>query len=275
MAQRIKFRLNAAKVGVSMALAALAGGVVEKLRSEPSDVHLTPASAPGNFIKLGGLPQKIRTDFQKIEQKVIKLEDKWIKLDSALGQLDQKVITQQAKVHFLFTAVSKMKAAEEVLSEDLSKLGSQVDKVLSAGYLTSAAAKNKFIQGRGGVITAATPALVDGSVRQLLKSPDGSLVVSVLVNSDGYLSVRIDNTTGALLPAVQILDNGAPISMDLQPGDKNVIQLGGPGSTHHLQLQTWGDGTSNAAQTLVLSSEPSPSSRNESQVVAQMLIGLL
>lgn len=266
MAQKIKFRLTAAKVGASVALLALVGGVADRLRSGPSEARLTSASAQRNA--LGTLPQKIRQDVVQLEQKVNNL-------DSTLSALQQKVSTQKAKIHDLTFTVAKVKVAEATLGDDVGKLSAKVVSLLSKGFLTAAAAKNEFIQGRGGVVSAATRALADGSVRKLLTSPDGSLIVSLVVNGDGLLSVQIDNTTGLLVPAVMTFDNGAPAALNLVPGNKNFIRLGGPSAAHHLQLQTWGDGTSQTAQTLVLSSEPSPSNSNESQVVAQMLIGLL
>ena len=73
---------------------------------------------------------------------------------------------------------------------------------------------------------------------------------------------------------MQTTDNGTPQPLNLTPGN-NVIRLTMPLSAHHLQLQTFGDGSSQAATTLVLSSEAAPSNPGEPQVVAQMLIGLL
>ena len=57
----------------------------------------------------------------------------------------------------------------------------------AAEYLKITAAKNEFIQGRGGVVSAATRALADGSVTQLLKSPDGGLVVSLKTDRERHL----------------------------------------------------------------------------------------
>jgi hypothetical protein len=271
MAHRIRFRLTAAKVGVSMALAALVGGVVEKLNSGRDALQVTRASAPGNFLKLGGLPQKIRTDFSKVEQKMIKIEaklsklnQKWGDLSSTLASTEQKLIKDYYTGQKIDTTFLKIHTAD-------AKFLKITDA--AAKFLKITDAKNEFIQGRGGVVSAATRPLADGSVTQLLKSPDGGLVVSLKTSSD-QIMVNIDNTTGALLPAVQTQDANAPVSFNLRPGE-NVIQLVGTTTPHHLQLQTFGDGSSQAAMTLVLSSERAPSNSKEAQVVAQMLIGLL
>jgi hypothetical protein len=261
VAQQIKFRLTAAKVGVSMALVALVGGVVEKLRPAPSQLQVTRASAPGRFLKAQASPQKIQSELQKVDQKIVSLDSKWLKLTSALKSTDQKMIK-------LWDTAQKTFLKLDQANSEFLKIGSAA-KV----YLKQSTAKNEFVQGRGGVASAAIAAVPAGKTTPLLKSPDGSLVVSLTTSPDN-VQVHIDNTTGELLPAVQILDNAIPTTQNLQPGP-NVITLDGPTAAHHLQLQTFGDGSSNAALTLVLSSEASSSNPNEPQVVAQMLIGLL
>lgn len=268
MAEKVKFRLTAAKVGVSAALLALIGGVVETFRPGRPEVHITPASAPGKFLKLGGISGNVRTA-------LIKLEDKWIKLDTTVLNVVDKLAADYLKINKANTEFLKIqKATSEFLK--IQKADSEFLKIQKADaeFLKVQAARNEFVQGRGGVVSAATPALADGSVTKLLTSPDGSLVVTLTTNSD-MIEIQIDNTTGLLLPAVQEVDDQGPVTMDLQPGPNNFIRLVGPLNAHHVQLQTFGDGSSNTAQTLVLSSEQSPANQSEPQVVAQMLIGLL
>lgn len=283
MAEKIKFRLTAAKVSVSVALLALVGGVVEKFRSGPSEVHITPASSP-NFLKLGGISGNVKTA-------LIKLEHKWISLDTALSDVVHKMTVDYQKVHkaniqFTYkiqkldaqlqkvqqldtTFLKTDKASAEYLR--IQKADAEFLKIQKADaeFLKIQAARNEFIQGRGGVVTAST-LLVDGSVRTLLTSPDGSLVIQVK-NQDRTLSVLIDNTTGALIPAVQTLD-GATVSADLAPGQNKPITVGDATVAHSLQLQTFGDG-SKQAMTLVLSIDAF--NGNASPVVGQMLIGNL
>jgi hypothetical protein len=270
MAEHIKFRLTAAKVGVSAALLALIGGVVERIRSGPSEVRITPASAPGHFLKLGGIQGDVK-------HALIKLEDKWIKLDTALTNVVAKLHADYLKIDKANSEFLKInKANAEYLKINTANANFLKIRSANSEFLKIRTAQNEFVQGRGGVVSAAVqiPTTMKGSA-PLLKSPDGSLIVSISGNSD-QLVVQIDNTTGALLPAVLTADGGAPASMDLKPG-MNTIMLRptGQNPAHHLQLQTFGDGSVRSATTLVLSTEPSPSNQNVNLVVAQMLIGLL
>lgn len=275
MAEHIKFRLTAAKVGVSAALLALIGGVVDRVRSTPNEVRITPASAPGQFLKLQGISGNVKTA-------LIKLEDKWIKLDTALTGVVHKLSTEYLKIDKATAEFLKINKANAQFLK-INKANAQflkIDKAdgeflkiekANAEFLKLRTAQNEFVQGRGGVVSASTRVLADGSVSQLLKSPDGSLIVSITGNSDG-LTVSIDNTTGALLPAVQTTDNNPPGTLNLKPGT-TMLNLIGPSAAHHVQLQTFGDGSVRSATTLVLSTEPS--GQRQSMVVAQMLIGLL
>jgi hypothetical protein len=294
MAEKIKFRLTAAKVSVSVALLALAGGALERFRSGPSEVHITPASSP-NFLKLGGITGNVKTA-------LIKLEDKWIKLDTALAGVVHKMATEYLKIDKANTEFLKVqKAYATFLKTDkanaeflkiqkanaeflkIQKANAEFLKIQKANaeFLKIQAAQNEFIQGQGGVVSAATPVTADGSVTKLFSSPDGSLTVSLLGSSPGadFLTVRIDNNTGALLPAVLTADGlpgsnqGSPqtVSQDLKQGE-NLIQLIGFSSPHQLRLQTFGDGSSNTAITLTLSTE---GTGNTIHAVGQMLLGNL
>src|SRR5207248_29892 len=82
MADYIRFRLTAAKVGVSMALLALIAGVAEKARPGPSHVNATRASSSNLFLKLGGLSQALKIDFLKVEKKIVKLDQLAIKIEN-------------------------------------------------------------------------------------------------------------------------------------------------------------------------------------------------
>jgi hypothetical protein len=268
MAEHIKFRLTAAKFGVSAALLALIGGVVERIRSGPSEVRITPASAPGHFLKLGGIPGDVK-------HALIKLEDKWIKLDTALTKVVHKLSTDYLKIDKANTEFLKInKANAEYLK--IHKAEAEFLKIRSADaqFLKIRSAQNEFVQGRGGVVSSAAQLSTTAKTpTQLLKSPDGSLAVAVIANSDQVV-VQIDNTTGALLPAVLTTDGDRPASQNLKPGVTEITLVPSNGA-HHLQLQTFGDGSVRSAVTLVLSTEASPSNQNESMVVGQMLIGLL
>jgi hypothetical protein len=287
MAEKIKFRLTAAKVGVSVALLALIGGVVERFRAGPAEVHITPASSPGQFLKLGGITGNVKTA-------LIKLEDKWIKLDTALTDVVHKLSTDYLKIDKADAEFLKIdKAASEFLTIKSSGEFLKIDKASTeymkivtadakflalqkadAAFVKIQTARNEFLQGHGGVVSAAAPVLADGSVTKLLSSPDGSLTVTLSESAtNGQIIVVCDNNTGLLLPAVMVLDGSVQKLANLQPGP-NRIPLGALTTPHQLQLQTFGDGSAKEAMTLTLSTEGTPG-KPGAQAVGQMLIGLL
>jgi len=63
MAEYVRFRLAAARVGASMALLALAAGVADKARAASHTAGAQTAAA--KFLKLGGLTKTISYDFNK------------------------------------------------------------------------------------------------------------------------------------------------------------------------------------------------------------------
>jgi hypothetical protein len=278
MAERIKFRLTAAKVGVSVAFLALVGGLVDKLHSGRPEVRVTPASAPGQFLKLQGLSHTVKIDFLKLEQK-------WVKIDSLLTNVVHKLNTQFLKIEDANTEFLKIKLADakflkivdanaEYLKIDAANAEYLKIRSANAQFLKIRAAQDQFLQGHGGVVSAASPVLADGSVTKLISSPDGGLVVTLRLQ-DGEMTLFIDNTTGALIPAVQTTDNLAPQPINLEPGNRNSIRLGPDTQVHQVHLQTFGDGSANEVTTLVLSTDLPQAGANGPQVVAQMLIGLL
>jgi hypothetical protein len=292
MAERIKLRLTAAKVGVSVALLAAIGGVVDRLRAGPPEVRITPASSPGQFLKLHGISGNVKTA-------LLKLEDKWLKLDTALNSVVHKLGTDYLKLDTANTEFLKIhkadseflkietadgeflkidKASAEYLKIDTADAKFTALQKADAQFLKIRTAQNEFIQGRGGVVSAATTAFADGSVRTLLSSPDGKLTVSIQGNSNpvggaSSLIIVVDNETGALLPAVYTADSSpnGPTALNLKPG-KTPITLTNLNAPHQLQLQTFGNGNSSSATSLIISSEQSGQG---AAVVGQMLIGLL
>ena len=66
MAEYIRFRLTSAKLGVTMALAALIGGVADRAEAQSASSSKPPAL----FVKLTGITGQVRTVLAKIEEKV-------------------------------------------------------------------------------------------------------------------------------------------------------------------------------------------------------------
>jgi hypothetical protein len=308
MAERIKFRLTAAKVGVSMAFLALIGGIAEKARSGPPQVNATQSAY---FLKLGGITGEVQNAFLKLELKVLKL-------DSTLTKLDHKINRSFYSKHKIDLTVLKLqKAMTEYLKLDdanrqylkidgansqflkINDANSQFLKINDANsqFLKldgTAANSNKlggltpdaFVQGRGGVVTGAAQVLADGSVRTLLGSPDGILSVSVTQDARGFMSLVIHNNGTVNLQAVA----GDPTAVELPAGqDSALIPLGTgptgaaypisaktPAATTHVQI--FPAGSFSKVVTLTVSADQQQTvagAPGQVAVVAQMLIGLL
>jgi hypothetical protein len=77
MAEYVRFRMAAARVGASMALLALVAGVADKARAASHPPGAQTAAA--KFLKLGGLTKTISYDFNKLEKKLITLDTAFAK----------------------------------------------------------------------------------------------------------------------------------------------------------------------------------------------------
>ncbi|MFL5824708.1 MAG: hypothetical protein ACJ764_14850 [Solirubrobacteraceae bacterium] len=244
MAQQIKFRLTAAKVGVSAALLALIGGVVERVRSAPSDVQVTPASQTNVLHRAWPMKYSAQASFMgKLENKVIKLQDKWIKLDTALSSVEHKLAREYLKIRDAGTEFLKIKVADVKFlkiadaNDKFLKIADANDKFLKIGdaateylkikladatflkirdanakFLKIKTAQSEFLQGQGGVVSGALTMSDLGSVDQrklLLQTPDGLIKVSVGASND-FVDVFVQNGTGQTLDAVAEASDQAP-----------------------------------------------------------------
>jgi hypothetical protein len=291
MAEYIKYRVTAAKVGVTMALLGLISGLVERAAAKPSHGDAKKAAAVDylkfdtHYLKLDGLSTAERNVFLKLEYK---LNQVLVGLDHKLNQvlvgLDHKLSSSfydKHKVDQTFLKIRdagaeylKIDAASQTYLNitDAASKYLKIDGVAADSHKLGGMTSDQFVQGRGGVVSGEATVAGDGSVRPVLQSPDGKFVVTISGNADQAF-VNINNGSGALLPAVQQADGGIPKTADLAPGN-NIISLIGFSAPHQLHLQVFGNDRLHEAMTLTLSTEPS-STQGLTQVVAQLLIGLL
>ncbi len=296
MAEYIKFRLTAAKVGVSMALLALIAGVAEKARSGPPQVTATPAA---NFLKLTGLTSAISGNFVKIEAKFLKIESSLLKFESKVAKsfYDKSAVNAKflkitdankkylkltdanakflkiddanAKFRKIDDASAKFLKIDDANAQFLKVGGTAADSSKLGGMTPDA-----FVQGRGNIVSGAVtvPVSANGSPQPLLQAqtPAGIIVVSVSANADG-VRLTIHNGTGVALPAVQD-GNGTPLTLD--PTQDSTVRLGAVGSANQTHIQVFADGSVRQALTLIVSSAQ-PAAGGAVSVVGQMLIGLL
>jgi hypothetical protein len=257
MADYVKFRLAAAKTGVSMALLALVGGAVERAEANPT---ATPARAGGLFLKLSGIPGDVKTA-------LFKLEDKWIKMNSSLTNFEHKVnrnYYDKATINKTFLKIRDANATYlKIRDANFLKPDGTAANSQKLGGLTPDA----FVQGRGGIVSGAV-ASITPTEQTLVSMGDGSVRVGVSSTPGAPgITLTVHNATSALLPAVQLID-GSATPADLKPG-ANTIQVPG-GLAHEVQFQLFPNqqaGFSNVVSILI-GLEPS-------SAVGQMLIGLL
>jgi hypothetical protein len=242
MADYIRFRLAAARVGVSMAFFALLAGLAERARAaEPASapavanfLRAVPSSAgaaPANTIHkldsaLAGLEHKLNTSFEtthKINQTFLKIKSantEFLKIDSANTSF---LKIDAANANFL-----KIDAA----NSQFLKVDSTAANSDELGGLSPQA----FFQGTGNVVTGAISSLATSNTPTHLLTVPGQIVVSA-VNTVGMgLQLQISNPTAETLAAV--VDNGtaAPAEHDLNADATTSLTLATPTSQLHIQI---------------------------------------
>lgn len=256
MAEYVKFRLSAAKVGVTMALAALVAGAVERAGAGASSLHVRPAAL---FVKLGGINGELHKVLSKIE---IKIEAVGAEVASLEKKFHNKVYTKvEADKIYL-----KIRTAN---GEFLKKADTAANSQLLGNKPASS-----FVQGnRTSVVTGAATLGPASSAQTLLQIPSatqgGIIVVCEPVPGAGTQAV-LQNNTGKTLPAVQTV-GGQSKSVPLSPGNNLLLgNMGGTGQTTIQILPTTGF---SEVVTLVVSAEPSIQGNNQTAFVAQAFTG--
>jgi hypothetical protein len=268
MAEYIKFRLTAAKVGVSMAFLALLAGVADKARAA------TPSGIPG-----------VST--------VIKLDRAFLKIDNALLKLEHKLASSYFTAHKIDGTFLKIKSADSnflkitTASANYLKIDDANSQFLklddaSLKYLkidgTAANASElgglpagSFVQGQGSVATGALTINGNSPQQTLLQVPgtNGEIIVVCTpapAGGNGAV-VTFHNGTGVTIPAVIHEGDNADNSVDLPPGDTTLTTMTGADQVH---VQTFPATGFNQVLTLTVSGEPAG---NGFGVVGQMLNG--
>jgi hypothetical protein len=288
MAEFIKLRTTALKAGVSLALAALIGGL-------PSRSHAaTRASSAANathFLKLTGLTGNVKNSF-------LKLEKSFLKIDGSLATLEHKL----AKTYFTSQKIDstflKIKSADtDFLKIDTANASFLKIDDANASFLKIDDAATEFLKVGataantsefGGATaqsfsrsTSGAATIPLGGSAPLLATPDGELSVSVSygigVGQGPQATVTITNNTNQALPAVQDIA-GTDTSADIPAKSTHTITLSllsGGADQIHLQFfpvpGLFGSATAVAA-TLIVSVE---SSQTGAGFVGQLIAGSL
>jgi hypothetical protein len=279
MAQYIKFRLTAAKVGVSMALAALIAGIAEKVHAAPPVIRAQPA-AIDSFLKLDGITGESKNDFLKLELKYNKLNGLITGVERQLTKVYKKAVVN-AEFLKIDTANSEFLKTDDASAEYLKIADASSEFLKIGGTAANSSelgglAPDAFFQGHGNVVSGEASVTGSEKSQQLLSTPDGTLTVQLATNSDGAPYLNIHNGGSDSLPAVQDLgeaDIGTTTSSSTIGPGNNQIQLGGQ-QANQLHLQIFPTGNFNEVVTITVSAEPAASGGGYT-AVGQMLLGNL
>jgi hypothetical protein len=208
MADYIRLRMGAAKLGVTMAFFALLAGRAERARAASS-----PAP-PANFLREASSP------LGNVNAKLV------LKLDSALAALEHKLDTSFTSTHKLNQTFLKIRSANsEFLKlktadttflkiDDANASFLKIDDANSEFLKIESTAANSnelggltpeaFFQGTGHVITGSLASIPVTSApgSQLLSLPGGIIVVSIVNVPAAPPELVIQNNAGATLAAV-------------------------------------------------------------------------
>ena len=254
MADYIKLRVAAARLGVSVAFFALLAGVAERARAA------TAPTPSGSFLREASVPAGHGID------RVI------LKLDSALATLEHKLNTSFDTTHKLNQTFLKIKSANasflkiddanasflkiDDATNEFLKIDSTAANAAELGGLTP----ESFFQGNGHVVTGSVVA--DATATPLLSLPGGIIVASVSSTPGAGVQLMIHNGTSVDLPAVQ---DGNADAITLPANGDRAILLGPEGNANQLHLQIFPNGSAfPEVVTLIVSSEdvtggPTPS----------------
>jgi hypothetical protein len=268
MAEYVRLRLAAAKVGVSMAFLALLAGVADKAHAA------TPKGRAAASV--AGIPGV---------SSILKLDKVFIKLDNALLKLENKLSTNYftaQKIDSTFLKIktahqkylSQVDAADKWLkitdanAEFLNKDSTAVDSRKLGGLPVSS-----FVQGNNtGVVSGALNNLTSSS-QQLLSLSGGIIVVSIQQPAGAAPTLTIHNGTAVTLAgAVDMGDGSVSRAVTLKPnGDTALPAVQSPAA--EVRLQIFPGGTFTNVVSILIGLTPNPSNNQVTQAVAQAFTG--
>ncbi len=278
MAEYIKLRLTAAKVGVSMAFFALLAGLAEKAHATPSAStpppsanFLTDASSPGRLDRavvkidtaLAKLEHRLATRFEtthKLNQTFLKIKSantSFLKIDDANANF-MKIETANANFLKIDDANANFLKIDDANSEFL-KVHATAANSSELGGLTP----DSFLQGHGNVLTNQVVAPASGTA--LLLS-DGSVTVNVATPAGGGAQVTLANATSSPLSYTQSGGAGATI---IAGGQSRPISVST--DNDQVEIQVLDPTAASHVWTITVSVVPTGATGHE--FAGQMLIG--
>ena len=261
MAEYIKFRVTAAKAGVTLALMALIAGITD--RAQASSPRATASVSVGSFLKLQGLSSAISGNLLKLENKLLKLDTSLQKIDKALPSY---LKIKSANNTFLKIADANAKFLKV---NDANAKFLKIDDA-NQKYLPASAASS-FFQGNGNVVSGALSSLGTSS-QQLLSLPGGIIVVSISNTPGAGSLLTIHNgTSNTLAGAVSMGDGSVSQALTLKPnGDTQLPAV--QSQAAEIRLQIFPGGSFTSVVSILIGLTPNPTT-SQPEAVAQAFTG--
>jgi hypothetical protein len=300
MADYVRYRAAAARLGVTMALLGVLSNLSDRIaaaRASARSAHVaaagTAGAITGPLLKLESSlasiehklssnyfsSQKIDTTFLKIKSadssflKIKSANSDFLKIDDANSQF-LKIDDADANFLSINNANSQFLKIDEADSQflkidDANSQFLKIDSTAANSNELGGLKPNAFVHGAGSVISSAVQVSPSNNVDNqipLISSPDGLLNVLVY-DDDGTITLSVQNTGSTDLPAVQDTD-GQTTSRTLTAGEYSPLPVAG--GVAQTTLQVFPAGASADVITLTVSLD---GAGGATPVVAQMLVG--
>jgi hypothetical protein len=250
MAEYIRFRMTAAKAGVTMALAALVAGVTERAQARSQ----SRGSQAGFFVKLTGLTGEVKTVMAKIEAKVVKL-------DTAVSQVQKKLRTE----YYTRGESNKVYLKIRDAGAEFLKKAETAANSAKLGNLAPSA----FVQGNHGSVVSGALSKLSSSSQQLLSLPGGIIVVRIADTPGAGATLTVHNATGGTLAAVSDV-GGKTQQITLNAGDNQLPAVQAPAD---VRIQIFPGGTFTDVVSILIGLTPTPANSQQTEAVAQAFTG--
>jgi hypothetical protein len=280
MAEYIKFRLTAAKVGVTMAFLALLAGLTERAQAA------APPPPPANFLREVSTGGVDRIVIQKLDSALATLEHKLATNFTTTHKLNQTFLkiksanTSFLKIKSANSSFLKIKSANtdflkiDDANANFLKIGDANTDFLKIGGTAANASElgglspSSFVQGGGDVVTGAVSDLATSNTPTQLLSLPGGIVVSVANTVGSGLQLVFTNPTS--LPLAAVVDNGTGVAEhDLNPSTTTSLAVTSLPAQFHIQI--FPNAALAEAVTIMISVETSTTTNPS--IVAQAFTG--
>jgi hypothetical protein len=263
MAEYIRFRVHAAKVGVTMAFFALLTGLAEKARAA------TPvASQASSAAAIPGVGSLL-----KIDTVLVKVENK---LDKLAIKLTKSYLTAH-KVNDTFLKIKKADSEFLKISEAADwwvKVNAgflKVDGTAANAQKLDGLTSSSFVQGNNSSIVSGALPAVQTTSEPLLTLPGGIIVVSVAHPPGAGSVITFHNASNTDLTMVGP-QNGQAAPITLKAGQDTSVPVMGA-TTQDLQFQIFPGGGFTSVVSILIALTPNPSNPGQIEAVGQAFTG--